>query len=550
MSEGHICIEIAQEDIPTLTSLVDFVTTDPSKTMPFVLDGNRLYLHRYWSYEMDITKRILAKIQQSPEITQSRKKALLDLRPMVQALFPTPDWQLMASIQAITNNLMIITGGPGTGKTTTVSKILTLLFTLQPSCRVALAAPTGKAAVRMEESLRRASEQAPAEIKSKFEQLQPYTLHKLLGTKLGSIHFKHNEHNPLPFDLIVVDETSMVDIALFAKLLNAIGEHTRLILLGDRNQLSSVEAGSIFGDLCLSVPNPNAYSTETKEYMAQFYGPDVALPLLADPLTNQATDSASQQHPLFGHMTELQYSHRFNDQQGIGKFSKAVLHGDIAEAETFYALNDPNLTLDNTYNEDKFREIILEGYRAFIQEPDIQLALKKMNQLKVLCAVRQGKWGIHETNKRIESILAQAGLLKPKGEFYANRPIIVTANDYNIKLFNGDIGLIRPASAQDPTLRCWFEDGEGGIKSVLPAYIPSPETVFAMTIHKSQGSEFDEVLVLLPPDKTHALLTRELLYTAVTRAKTKAMVQCSAEVLKSTISQKVKRSSGLNQRIK
>ncbi len=433
------------------------------------------------------------------------------------------------------NDFSIITGGPGTGKTTTVAKILAILFTINPTLKVALAAPTGKAAVRMAESLKKASSDMPESISALFEAIVPGTIHRLLRYQPGSPYFRHNAENPVNFDVVIIDESSMIDVALFSKLLQAIGNNTRLILLGDKDQLASVEAGSLFGDLC----NAQAGFTISPQRAELING---FISFRARQIPDEFIVRKNE-HLLFQHIVELKRSHRFSSEKGIGKFSKAVINNEQDILELYLnTKKDDQVTIDNTYDEGVFENFI-KGYIEYIKEPNIKEALNKLNGLRVLCAIRGGEQGLININRRIEKFLHQKRLIKPTAGFYENRPIIVTKNYYDLDLFNGDIGIIR--YDENKVLKAWFEDSSGELKSVLPGFISEAETVFAMTIHKSQGSEYNNVLIVLPKAADIPILTAELLYTGITRAKSKVIVQATGEAIIKTAERRVKRISGI-----
>jgi exodeoxyribonuclease V alpha subunit len=329
----------------------------------------------------------------------------------------------------------------------------------------------------------------------------------------------------------------MIDAALFAKLLQAIGNGTRLILLGDKSQLASVEAGSLFGDLC----NTQPLFTVSKEKALFING-------FIDETTQKIPFDyivSSESHLLFEHVVELKRSHRFSSEKGIGKFSKAIINNEQEEIAGFFGTSDEQVYIDTEYEEKVF-DTFIKGYADYIQEPNIKAALGRLNELRVLCATREGEQGLYTINKRIEKYLQQKRLIKPTTEFYEHRPIIVTKNYYDLGLFNGDVGLIR--YDENRVLKVWFEDSSGELKSVLPGFISEAETVYAMTIHKSQGSEYDDVLVVLPDAAELPLLTAELLYTGVTRAKSKVVVQAKREVILETAKRRVKRASGIMER--
>lgn len=562
LSEGHICLRLdkLQEEKEGLyegweTSLneperiagEELVTTEPEGYQPFVLFNNRLYLHRYFRYESRILERILSFIAAEQTRQDDRIRGLELQRDVVRELFREPglrerrpNWQLAAAVNAVLQNFTIITGGPGTGKTTTVAKVLALLYSLNKSLRVALAAPTGKAAARMAESLKAAKFGHDEGLALFFQSLEPSTIHRLLGYIPDSPFFKHNLQNPLNFDVIIVDEASMIDVALFAKLLDAIGPETRLILLGDKDQLSSVEAGSLFGDLCQAQEQLNIFRRERLDLINSF----------SEELSqiDAAAGVDALRHPLAERVIELRFSHRFKDEEGIGKFSKAIIKNVTAVVDDFIRQQaDQHVAVDTQYSDQLFTDFV-RGYERYIREPDTSKALKYLNDLRVLCAMREGPQGLHAVNLRIERYLESLGMIRVDKEFYEHRPIIVTSNNYNLGLFNGDIGLIRPD--ENGVLYAWFEDQDGVVKSYSPGFITNCETVYAMTIHKSQGSEFTKVLVVLPDDVNSNILTRELLYTGVTRARDFVLVQGSEGVIKRACERYVERASGIVERLK
>ena len=562
LSEGHICMDVNNIDKSELASigytsivrqkelLREPLVSNGSNKTPFILLDNQLYLERYFNYETIILNRIKAFIEREKTQTPGMLEALKQHTVFINGLFKNTiqeseskeqniNWPLAAAITAVLNYFTIITGGPGTGKTTTVAKILSILFTLKPDLKVALTAPTGKAAARMAESLKNASSFASELIRSKFETLEPSTIHRLLGNIKNSPHFKHNAENTLNYDVVITDESSMIDVALFAKLLDAVGPNTKLILLGDKDQLASVEAGSLFGDLCQAQTKLNTFSEGRAELINSF------IENTTQEINDSYIDSIST-HPLFEHIIELQRSHRFSDNKGIGKFSKAIIHNKVDAIKEFFSNSDEQVLIDTNYSEKIFDNFIA-GYEEFINEKDTSIALKKMNRLRVLCAVREGERGLYAINKKIEKYLQQKKLIHLTGDFYVNRPIMVTGNNKELQLFNGDIGIIRPD--EKGVLKAWFETGKGEVRAVLPGYISNAETVYAMTIHKSQGSEFDQVLVSLPKGDDIQILTRELLYTAVTRAKQKVIVQGSEALILQTSSAFVERGSGIINRL-
>jgi exodeoxyribonuclease V alpha subunit len=562
LGEGHICITPSQieeeaELLPEKYQELLSANPDPAavpliagggrESEPFILFQSRLYIQRYFRYESVCLQRIMQFVEAGQSRLEERMQRLVEQRDFVRSLFPLGappydsrcDWQLVAALHAALNQLTIITGGPGTGKTTTVARLLGILHVIEPGLRIALAAPTGKAAARMAESLRSSPLADVPGLQEVFEALEPSTIHRLLKTKPGTPYFRHDAANPLPHDLIIIDESSMIDVALFAKLLQAIGPQTRLVLLGDKDQLAAVEAGSLFGDLCQAQPLLNTFSPERRRFLNQFAA-DAACGI------PEAAVIESASHPLFQHVVELQYSRRFSADHGIGPFSKAIIANDV-DALQFYRVQnvDKAVRIDAHYSEDCFESIAAE-YADYLQEPDIFSALRKLGNCRILCALREGSQGIHAMNTATENYLKKRGLLRLQGEFYENRPIMLSRNYYEHGLFNGDTGIIRRDAEGTPI--AWFDDGAGSVKGVLPGYLADAETAFAITIHKSQGSEFNKVLVVLPDDAGSPILTRELLYTGVTRARSEVIVQAPETVLMHCAARRVERASGIARR--
>jgi len=557
LSEGHICLDLkeivsSKEEFPyrynTVKEIEDDLAKEPlvsslpgsqhvfENLQPFILFNSQLYLHRYFTYETIILNRIQTLVKNEVVEYPHRIEFIDKHRDFIKNLFKSEEsvenlheeerveWQLVATILGVLNNFTIITGGPGTGKTTTVSKILKVLKHVNPDLKIGLAAPTGKAATRLAESL---------------EGNQPTTIHRMLKAIHGSHHFKHNKENPLNYDIVIVDEASMIDVALFAKLLDAIGPETRLILLGDKDQLASVEAGSLFRDICKTQEQMNLISSKKARMINSFIEDKTKM-------LSENFISESPVHFLSDHIIELKRSRRFSNNQGIGRLSKAIIYNKIEELKSLFKPNaDPQILIDMAYDLDVFQTSI-SAYESYIKEGNTQIALQKFNEFRVLCAVREGEHGIYKINKNIEFILNKKNLIDNRTEFYNNRPIIITKNYYDLGLYNGDIGIIRPD--ENNALMAWFEDSEKNLHGILPGLISESETVYAMTIHKSQGSEYDKVLIVLPDNESSQLLTRELLYTAVTRAKSQVTILASEKSLLATTNRSVKRASGIKER--
>jgi exodeoxyribonuclease V alpha subunit len=508
---------------------------------PMVLDGNHLYLRRFWQYQQTLTSAIQQRLQ---PIRETLPEAL---QQQIAQLFPSksagqPDWQKIACVLALRARFTIITGGPGTGKTTTLSKLLVLLITMANSesnktqkFNILLAAPTGKAAARVSESIGNALKNL--NIADDIQQYIPKkasTLHRLLGSRSNSRLYKHNRNNPLVADIVIIDEASMVDLEMLAALVDALPEFAQLILLGDKDQLSSVEAGSVMGDLCHGSEN-SAYDKQTRAWIKRYSSDALSEMGILGSAINQQT-------------VMLRYSHRFGEHSGIGQLAKAVNTSDVVSAQAI--LNDAanyrdinRLRLHNPTDE-KLRQLVLAnsnkpheknalirpGYGSYFDiirqhrptqaihyDQWAKLVLAAFDSFRVLCALRQGLWGVESLNQHIEDWLFPTQ--KP-ALWYEGRPVMITRNDYSLGLMNGDIGMtlfdssgkLRVAfvsnNTQDETKILW----------ISPMRLADVETAFAMTVHKSQGSEFDHVALILPETKSPAV-TRELIYTGITRAK-------------------------------
>lgn len=571
LQEGHICIELDEKElakeyndlpdyfkseisnlsISKLNTKKEWVSINEKDKKPFIIFNGKLYLYRYFNYETQIISSLKCFLENEKSVRDERIKKLSSLNSFVKSELQADlkdksipsdelvDWQLTASITGFLNNFTIITGGPGTGKTTTVAKILSLIYKAEPEARVIFAAPTGKAAQRVLESLK-SNTKVPAALKDKFSKLDSKTIHRLLGFIPGSPYFRHNSGNYLDYDVIIVDEASMIDVAMFSKLISAVNPKCRLIMLGDKNQLASVEAGSLLGDMCNSLANLNRMSKSQV---------DLINDLIVDESAKIPSDYAvaDTKELLFDHVVELKFSHRFDSTGGIGLLSKAIISGDAKLVEKFIRENDQaTVKFDQEFKTDVFQDFV-EGYNNYIEEKDNKSALIKMNQLRVLCAVKDGNHGIHKVNDRIEKYLKRKGHINAYTDIYSNRPLMITRNYNDIELYNGDVGMIR--KDDNDNYRAYFLDKENEVRSFVPGLLPDVETVFAMTIHKSQGSEYNKVLVILPDNKDNPLLTRELLYTAITRAKDEVIIQGTLDVILETIGKEVKRASGITKRL-
>lgn len=567
---------------------------------PLVLAGDArrplLYLRRYWHDEQRIRHGLEARLQHSCPVD------LQTLRQQIDVLFapapgqqPTdPDWQRIACALAARSAFFIITGGPGTGKTTTVLRLLAVLQSLvapgQAPLRIALAAPTGKAAARLNESiadqLRKLSAAFP--VKDALP-TKVTTLHRLLGTIPGSRHFRHHAAQPLPADLVVVDEASMVDVDIMASLLEAMRPDARLILLGDKDQLSSVEAGAVLGDLCQRAAGAH-YRPETAAWLEVASGQRIP-----DAFINSAGQARDQA------MVMLRDSYRFSAKGGIGALAALVNQPDETNQRAASRLHRvQNLfareqtTSDNplgrieaiaitTPEAAPLAELVCSGYGGAASYLEVMRGhappvgadqdtldawavkvLEAQKAFQLLTPLRSGPWGVEGLNALILRRLRASGLLLIETgapglnseSWFPGRPVLVTRNDYGLNLMNGDIGVTlaaprpsvgpNPATTARPLLRVAFPSAEGGVRWILPSRLQAVETVFAMTVHKSQGSEFTHTALVLP-DQANPVLTRELLYTAITRARQRfTLLYGSEAVLGEALARRVERISGLH----
>ena len=558
--EGNICLDllslagkpiledgIGKLSFPELKKWLSIlekspVVGRPGEFRPLILDGSRLYLYRYWDYE---TK--LANILRARTAGDWEKVDEAALEDGLARLFPEDgqgdtDWQKVAAFASITMKFCLISGGPGTGKTFTVAKMLALLLE-QPGAekiRIALAAPTGKAAARLQEAIKSSREKLSC--KEDIKKLIPEeasTIHRLLGSVPDSPYFRHNAENPLPVEVVVVDEASMVDLALLSKLAQAVPPTARFILLGDKDQLASVEAGAVLGDIC-DTGKVHGYSQRFCDALKKIAGEDVACP-------TEGGDGPGIRDSII----QLRRSYRFGAVSGIGEVSRAVNEGDGVRAM--------ELMKSGSYGEIQWKEIprpedlpavlkdrIIEGFSAYLKETDPARAFDLFNRFRILCALREGPHGIHYMNLLAEDALRNERLIHRDSRWYPGRPVMITRNDYNLRLFNGDVGITLPDPKLENELRVFFPSLDGPMRTFPPLRLPDHETVYAMTVHKSQGSEFEQVLLLMP-DRNVPVLTRELVYTAITRAKEKVEVWGKEDVFKGAISRRIERISGLRE---
>jgi exodeoxyribonuclease V alpha subunit len=509
----------------------------PGEFKPFILDdAGRFYMHKLWYYERALADNLLKR----SDLVYNIDTDWLDSR--MKRLFPDStekvDWQKIAAASALRHQLAVISGGPGTGKTSTVVRILALLLEYaqkeeQREFSIALTAPTGKAAAKLNESIvaAKATLDTSEKIRSSIPE-ETFTLHQLLGARRNSSSFKRNEENPIPYDVVVVDEASMVDQSLMSKLTSALLPDARLILLGDKDQLASVEAGSVLGDICAL--NANNLSDKFSQWLKKIS--------INVPSTVINANSTS----LTDNIVLLTKSYRFSADSGIAKLSNNINEGD--SKTSLKLLKDPKygdielISLkDQTVLKKYLKPKVVKYVQAIQKSTSKQGALQNLGKFQILSAHRRGPGGVYRVNRLVEHMLQEEHLISKYAEWYQGRPVMITVNDYTLDLYNGDIGVCLMDKQNKP--KVYFGD-RNEIRSFPPARLPEHETAYALTVHKSQGSEYDDVLLILP-NKFSKVMSRELLYTAVTRTRTTIAILGREAIAKQAIEHKIHRSSGL-----
>ncbi len=535
---------VASELSATLQKSV--LVGQPGESVPILNDQNeRLYLYRFWDYEKRLADNLNLRAQHVLFDTGEIKKQLN--RVFVSSDCHETDWQKVAVSTAAMQRLCIISGGPGTGKTYTVVKIIALLQLLSAPVKldIALAAPTGKAASRLQESIKAVSSNLdlPIEIISSIPE-QAKTIHRLLGPIRYTPHFRFNKLNKLSCDILIVDEVSMVDLALMVKLCEAMPVKGHLILLGDNDQLSSVEAGRVLADIC-SQSKRNRFSVEYCQKLNEIG--------VGGKLVAHVSNSYLQDCIVF-----LTKSYRFSEESGIGKLAEAIKSGSFKEAWDCFTTerdlqlissNEKNLLTD-LYVESSMAERVCNEYGAYLQiskGSNPGRVFKAFSRFQVLCAHRRGLAGVQQVNRWIEALLLQSGHIDEQGEWYIGKPVIITGNHYDLDLYNGDIGIA--LLDQHGRMRIFFKKANNEFRDISPARMPEYQTAFALTVHKSQGSEFEAVLLILP-EKVSPIISRELLYTAITRAKESFILSANQSVFKEGVKRQTQRYTGLAKRIK
>jgi len=524
------------------------ITISLEDNQPLVYEHNRLYLRRYWQFEEELGSAISLLLDKIPSFDQQKAYQIIaQLFPLI-AENQQLDWQKIAVANALIRQFTIIAGGPGTGKTFTVTKILAALQSLSDDkLRIAMLAPTGKAAQRLNESIQKAKSvlQKNQLISDKTLQSIPdtaSTLHRLLGVIPGSHNFRYNEKRLLPFDIVLVDEISMIDLPLMTRLFRAIDAHCRIIMLGDADQLPSVAAGSVLADL--APRQEPGYSSVVSQQLSDLTG--FAIPVLR----------LDSEFLKLDHLTVLQKSHRFDSGGEIGQLAKQVITGNTDQSWNLLAQGKEQIERVKAESFNHWIEQIVEQYYVplfsnieikgnLLAADSVNNAFEQLKQFRFLAATRAGEQGVANINETIEQYLRTKGFINTGSEFYPGRPIMITENHYNLGLYNGDTGLLW--HNEQGRLQAVFPDNDS-VRWLSLGRLPKVETVYAMTIHKTQGSEFAHVGLVLP-EKDSLILSRELLYTGITRASENLSIWSDKTVWGIAVKRKVQRYSGLMQRV-
>lgn len=546
---------------------------------PLVLDGTRLYLRRNWDHERTVASTIRQRLTQTWPIAEHLSNELDRLFPLATGSERnTPNWPKIACALAARSGFTVITGGPGTGKTTTVVRLLGLLQTLQlcehnQPLRIRLAAPTGKAAARLNASI--AGQIAQLDVEEATRSAIPVevtTLHRLLGARPNTRRFRHDHTNPLHLDVLVIDEASMIDLEMMAAVLVALPATARLILLGDKDQLSSVEAGAVLGDLCAHAEE-GRYDSATAAWLHAVADEDIQ---------SFVRDDA---RPLDQHVAMLRHSHRFSEASGVGQLAHAVNSGNAILARVVLRTSSTDLAWMNGTHQRQLADVAIDGhphgfsassdsnrglgYRHYLERLQLERPstdsgsethdrwasslLTSFGSFQLLCTLRQGPYGVEGLNQLIAQGLQERGLIEASAGWYEGRPVMVTRNDYTLGLANGDVGICLRTPDETGKIRLTVaflvnaphgETAGSRIRHVLPSRLGEVITVYAMTVHKSQGSEFDHTALVLPTQLS-ATLTRELLYTAITRARCWFTLVASEQAVEDAIVHRTRRHSGL-----
>ncbi len=554
VANGHACLPltvlrentalIEDTDLPDGLDWAQILLTSglvgqPGEITPLILDPQqRLYLYRYYQYETHIADNLLlrARSRLNVDLDVARQK-LIELAPQDQL----DQYQKIAAALTLLRGLVIISGGPGTGKTHTLAYTLALIQALQihagdAPLKIALAAPTGKAAARMKESIRNAKENMPAH----FSQNVPddaQTLHRLLGLRPGADDFRYNENKLLNIDMLVVDEASMIDMVMMDGLLRALPQNCRLVLMGDHHQLPSIEAGSLFADLCADTRPDTGYSPELAQDLLQLFDKE-KIPI-----------GKAELSPISDTIAPLLINHRQKQAPELARLAQAVNSGSVTDVLAVLNSSHHSIKLCDTAAEKRqqwLSEQILKHYHGILTASSLEAAFRQMESFRFLCAVREGPMSVEGINQQAEALLRQEHLISDSGDFYQGKPIIIRHNQHRMQLYNGDTGILW--KDQNGVLSAWFRNRDGALINYAIARLPRYETAYAITVHQAQGSEFRQVILVMPYEENR-VLSRELLYTGVTRAKEALSLCGDAAIIEFALRQQTIRYSGLHTRL-
>lgn len=601
LREGHICLPIKViantnygylsddfgvvlhhgyvfSNADVINALLMHINVTCEAEQPIVYYDNKLYMRRYFQFEQSLFQAILSKNSLTTDITPQ-----LHIKNCINTFFPETesslgeaesdekneiDWQKIAVANALNKNFSVIAGGPGTGKTYTVTKLLAAFVYLHQlsksisyesvqqvhSLKMALVAPTGKAAQRLSESIINTIAGFRGVIADDILDQIPsdtYTIHRLLGVIPNSPNFRFNNDNLLNIDILLIDEVSMVDLAMMNRVFRALPSHCKVVLLGDADQLPSVSAGSVLNDIA---PRPFlGYSIENVNYLKNVSGIDISkisVPKISKAAKKQQAlnsfllETSNTQSNRCDNVTFLTKSRRFNGEGGIGRLAQSVITGCFDQSWTLLnqAIGHNQITHLQGELVEWLWPLIKQYYLPIFSCKDVTIAFQLLSNFRVLCATRVGEQGVEFLNELITSLLINKGGVRSEQSLYHGRPIMVLENNYHQGLYNGDIGFLWKNELGH--LMAVFEDVNESYRWIMTSKLPHYETVYAMTIHKTQGSEFSHVAMILPNQKDNRLLSRELLYTGITRAKTKISIATNARVWRQGVETKVKRYSG------
>ena len=527
---------------------------------PLTLEGDRLYLRRLYLKERSLIAEILRRrdVAAPPENAAETLRLLEDLFPddaaaLTEEMIHHPERirnpQARACVLCLRRSFLVLSGGPGTGKTATAVKALTLLLRAEPQTRLAVAAPTGKAALRLGESLNALLDALPVpeDIRERLP-TEATTLHRLLGAGERSGYFRYHRDHPLPLDFLLVDEASMADLPLLARVMEALPPQARVLLVGDRHQLASVEAGAALGDICRAFENEESepvreetkLSKKTAKKISRKQTSDDQYDLFLNTREDATKGNEPEKKSDAAPVIFLEKNYRFGDSSGIAALAREIRGGAGKEAFALFSRGYEDLGLLDS-SPDRMRSSLAraaeEGYAEFRRERDPEGCLELLGKFRILASHRGGPRGVRRLNEFALAVFADGNAA---GE---PRPILVNRNDYRLRLFNGDTGVL--LTDGENRARVYFrEQGSNRVRSLEREDLPSHELCYAMTVHKSQGSEFDRVLLVLP-EETTPLLTRELIYTAVTRAREKFLLCGAGDVFAGALERTIRRPSGI-----